>query len=174
VPPSLEEVRKDLGAVEFTDEYVFRASQLAPSKFPGGATTVVDSSNFKATNLAALFIDLEPGGMREIHWHPDADEIQYYLSGKARMTVFDAVNNARTFDFVAGDVGYVPRTLAHYIENTGDEPMRVINVFHTAEYRDVSLNNWLALTPKHLVKGHLDVGDPLLSSLRTARQPVVK
>jgi oxalate decarboxylase len=174
VPPSLEEVRKDLGAVEFTDEYVFRTSQMTTSKFPGGATTVVDSSNFKATNLAALFIDLEPGGMREIHWHPDADEIQYYISGKARMTVFDAVNNARTFDYVAGDVGYVPRTLAHYIENIGDEPMRVINVFHTGEYRDVSLNNWLALTPKHLVKGHLDVGDPLLSSLRTARQPVVK
>ncbi len=76
--------------------------------------------------------------------HPDADELQYYISGKARMTVFDAVNNARTFDFEAGDVGYVPKTLAHYIENTGDEPMRVVNVFHTGEYKDVSLNNWLA------------------------------
>ncbi len=174
VPAPIEEVRKELGAVTFTDKYVFRASKIAPNKFPGGATLVVDSNNFAVTNLAALFIDLEPGGMREIHWHPDADELQYYLSGKARMTVFDAVNNARTFDFVAGDVGYVPRTLAHYIENTGDEPVRVLNVFHTGEYRDVSLNNWLALTPPALVKGHLDVGDPLMSSLRATRQPVVK
>jgi len=90
------------------------------------------------------------------------------------MTVFDAVNNARTFDFVAGDVGYVPKTLAHYIENTGNEPVRVLNVFHTGEYKDVSLNNWLALTPKHLVEGHLDVGDPLMGALRQKYQTIVK
>jgi oxalate decarboxylase len=90
------------------------------------------------------------------------------------MTVFDAVNNARTFDFVAGYVGYVPKTLAHYIENIGDEPMRVLNIFHKPEYRDVSLNNWLALTPRHLVQGHLDVGDPLMSSFRATRQTITK
>lgn len=174
VPPPLEEVRKGLGAVTFTDKYVFRASNTPATPFPGGATKVVDSNNFPVTNLAALFIDLEPGGMREIHWHPDADEIQYYIRGQARMTVFDAVDNARTFDFAAGDVGYVPKTLAHYIENTGDEPVRVLNVFHTGAYKDVSLNNWLALTPRHLVQGHLDVGDPLLSVLRATRQPLVK
>ncbi|WP_273729419.1 cupin domain-containing protein [Brucella gallinifaecis] len=174
VPPSLEEVRRDLGAVSFTDKYVFRASKQQKNHFEGGATQVVDSGNFPVTNLAALFIDLEPGGMREIHWHPDADEIQYYISGQARMTVFDAVNNARTFDFVAGDVGYVPKTLAHYIENTGNEPVRVLNVFHTGEYKDVSLNNWLALTPKELVKGHLDVGDPLMGALRQKYQTIVK
>lgn len=174
VPAPIDQVRRELGAVNFTDKYVFRASQFAPNKYPGGATQVVDSRNFGVTNLAALFIDLEPGGMREIHWHPDADEIQYYVSGKARMTVFDAVTNARTFDYVAGDVGYVPKTLAHYIENTGDEPLRVLNVFATAEYKDVSLNNWLALTPPALVQGHLDVGAPLMTSLRQSYQTIVK
>nr|WP_246374709.1 cupin domain-containing protein [Pseudochelatococcus contaminans] len=174
VPPPLEQVRAELGAVTFTDKYVFRASEIAPTPYPGGATQVVDSRTFPATELAALFIDLEPGGLREIHWHPDADELQYYISGKARVTVFDAVNNARTFDYVAGDVGYIPKTLAHYIENTGDEPVRVLNIFHKSEYKDISLNNWLALTPKHLVEGHLDVGDPLISSLRATRQPVTK
>ncbi|MFK8253335.1 cupin domain-containing protein [Ancylobacter terrae] len=174
VPAPIAQVRAELGAVNFTDKYVFRASELTPNKFPGGATTVVDSKNFEVTSLAALFIDLDPGGMREIHWHPDADEIQYYISGKARMTVFDAVDNARTFDYVAGDVGYVPKTLAHYIENVGDEPVRVLNVFHTGVYRDVSLNNWLALTPPALVKGHLDVGDPLMSSFRKGYQTIVK
>lgn len=129
VPPPIDQVRAELGAVQFTDKYVSRASQLTPTAYPGGATQVVDSRNFPVTNLAALFIELQPGAMREIHWHPDADELQYYISGKARMTVFDAVSNASTFDFVAGDVGYVPKTLAHYIENTGDEPMRVLNVF---------------------------------------------
>lgn len=174
VPGPIEEVRRELGAVNFTSKYVFRASEMKKNVFPGGATQVVDNKVFPVTNLAALFIDLEPGAMREIHWHPDADEIQYYISGKARMTVFDAVDNARTFDFVAGDVGYVPKTLAHYIENIGDEPVRVLNVFHTSEYKDVSLNNWLALTPPALVQGHLDIGSPFMDSLRKDYQTIVK
>ncbi|MHC5310285.1 cupin domain-containing protein [Myroides sp. LJL116] len=174
VPGPIEEARKELGAVNFTSKYVFRASKETKNKFEGGATQVVDNVNFPATDLAALIIDLEPGGMREIHWHPDADELQFYIKGKARMTVFDAVNNARTFDYEAGDVGYVPRTLSHYIENTGDEPVKVLNVFHTGKYRDVSLNNWLALTPKDIVSGHLDIEEPFIDSLRQKYQTIVK
>lgn len=174
VPAPIEQVRKELGAVNFTNKYVFRASKEPKKMFDGGATQLIDKQTFEATDLATLIIDLEPGGMREIHWHPDADEIQYYISGQARMTVFDAVNNARTFDFVAGDVGYVPRTLTHYIENTGTEPVRVLNVFHKSHYSDVSLNNWLALTPKDLVTGHLDIEDPFISSLRQKYQTIVK
>ena len=174
VPGPLEEVRKELGAVSFTNKYVFKASKQPKKKFEGGATQLIDKQTFEVTDLATLIIDLEPGGMREIHWHPDADEIQYYISGQARMTVFDAVNNARTFDFVAGDVGYVPRTLTHYIENTGTEPVRVLNVFHKGLYSDVSLNNWLALTPKDLVSGHLDIEDPFIKSLRQKYQTIVK
>lgn len=174
VPAPLEEVRKELGAVNFTNKYVFKASKQPKKEFEGGATQLIDNETFKVTDLATLIIDLEPDGMREIHWHPDADELQYYISGKARMTVFDAVNNARTFDYQAGDVGYVPRTLSHYIENIGDEPVRVLNVFHKAKYSDVSLNNWLALTPKDLVKGHLDIDEPFISSLHQKYQTIVK
>ncbi|MBB3772668.1 oxalate decarboxylase [Angulomicrobium tetraedrale] len=174
VPGPIEEARRQLGAASMTDKYVFRASQVPANKFPGGSTKVIDSKTFGVTNMAALFIELEPGGMREIHWHPDADEIQYYVSGKARMTVFDAVNNARTFDYVAGDVGYVPKTLAHYIENIGDEPVLVLNVFSNGVYKDVSLNQWMALTPPGIVQGHLDVGDTLMKALRQSHSPVVK
>lgn len=174
VPGPLEEVRKELGAVSFTSKYVFKASQQPKKEFEGGATQLVDNETFEVTDLATLIIDLEPGGMREIHWHPDADELQYYISGKARMTVFDAVNNARTFNYEAGDVGYVPRTLSHYIENIGDEPVRVLNVFHKGKYSDVSLNNWLALMPKGLVTGHLDIDKPFTDSLRQKYQTIVK
>jgi oxalate decarboxylase len=71
-------------------------------------------------------------------------------------------------------VGYVPKNLAHYIENIGDEPVHVLNVFSKPDYRDISLNQWLALTPRDLVKGHLDVGDPLMSALRRGFGSVVR
>ena len=60
-----------------------------------------------------------------MHWHPNADEWQYYISGKGRMTVFASGGKARTFDYQAGDVGYVPFAMGHYIENTGDETLRL-------------------------------------------------
>jgi len=174
VPAPIEEVRKALGAATMTGSYVFRAADVPSAPCAGGATRMIDATTFPVTAMAMLLIDIEPGAMREIHWHPSADEIQYYVSGRARMTVFNAVDNARTFDFVAGDVGYVTKNLAHYIENIGDAPVRVLNVFSTPAYRDVSLNNWLALTPPALVRGHLDVGDTLMEALRPGRQPVVK
>ncbi|WP_300001163.1 cupin domain-containing protein [uncultured Cedecea sp.] len=174
VPKDIEQVRKELGAAQMTGKYVFRGKDIPATPWPGGATKVIDVKNFDVTSMAMLMIEIEPGGMREIHWHPDADEIQYYLTGQARMTVFNSVANARTFDYTAGDVGYVPKNLAHYIENTGTETVHVLNVFNRADYRDISLNQWLALTPSALVQGHLDVDDRLMNSLRATRCPVVK
>ena len=73
--------------------------------------------------------------MRELHWHPNGDEWQYYLEGEGRMTVFGSEGKARTFDYRAGDVGYVPFAMGHYIENTGSTPMRFLEVFRSDRYR---------------------------------------
>jgi oxalate decarboxylase len=107
--------------------------------------------------------DVEPGGLRELHWHSNADEWQYYVSGKARMTVFAAPGNAATFDYQAGDVGYVPRTMPHYLENTGDTTMRFREVFRSDHFEDMSLRNWLALTPHELVRAHLHIDASVLA-----------
>jgi oxalate decarboxylase len=96
------------------------------------------------------------------------------MEGSARMTVFDATSKARTFNYTAGDVGFVPRTMGHYIENTGDSMLRIINVFNTPVYKDVSLANWMALTPKELIRGHLDLDDDVIKSLRRERDAVVQ
>lgn len=174
VPAPLDVVRAQLPNNPPPQPYVFHASKTAPTKFEGGATKVIDARQFPQTTLSALIIELEPGAMREIHWHPDSDELQYYLGGEARMTVFDATANARTFNYRAGDVGYVPRTLAHYIENIGSEPVKVINVFTSPRYSDVSLNQWMALTPPDMVRGTLDLNDTVMTSLRRDYRPVVR
>lgn len=174
VPAPLDVVRKQLPNNPPPQPYVFHASKQAPNTFDGGATKVIDTRQFPETSLSALIIDLEPGALREVHWHPDADELQYYIKGEARMTVFDATANARTFNYRAGDVGFVPRTLAHYIENIGTEPMQVINVFNSRRYTDVSLNQWMALTPPDMVRGTLDLNDTAMKALRREYRPVVR
>jgi oxalate decarboxylase len=62
---------------------------------------------------------VKPGGLRELHWHPNADEWQYNVKGTARMTVFSAGGHARTMDFHPGDVGYIDQSLPHYVEDIG-------------------------------------------------------
>ena len=90
--------------------------------------------------------------MREMHWHPNTDEWQYYISGRGRMTVFASGGKARTFDYQAGDVGYVPFAMGHYVQNMGDETLRFLEMFRSDRFVDVSLNQWMALTPPELVR----------------------
>ena len=102
------------------------------------------------------------------------DEWQYYIEGQARMTVFASDGVARTFDYQAGDVGFVPRTMGHYIENIGETPVRFLELFNSDRFLDVSLNQWLALLPPKLVKAHLHLNDTMKRALRKEKWPVVK
>jgi oxalate decarboxylase len=145
-----------------------------PVRLPGGTVRIVDARTFPAaTTIAAALVELEPGALRELHWHPNADEWQYHLSGHGRMTAFAAAGRARTFDVHAGDVGYVPFAMGHYVQNTGDEPLRFLELFRSDRFADVSLDRWLALTPPALVQAHLGVGDDVLRALSPRERPVV-
>ncbi|MDQ0176544.1 oxalate decarboxylase/phosphoglucose isomerase-like protein (cupin superfamily) [Bacillus chungangensis] len=63
----------------------------------------------------------------------------------------------RTFDFSAGDVGYVPFAFGHYIQNTGNEKLWFLEMFKSSRFADLSLNQWMALTPHNLIQDTLHV-----------------
>lgn len=84
------------------------------------------------------------------------DEWNYFISGRARITVFTA-DAARTFDYQPGDVGYVPATDGHYIENIGTEPVHLLEILKTDKFQDVSLGQWLALTPPQVVMETINI-----------------
>lgn len=146
-----------------------------PISMTGGTVRITDSSNFQVSKtVAAALVELEPGAMRELHWHPNNDEWQYYLEGEGRMGVFASSGQARTFDFRAGDVGYVPFAMGHYIENTGNKMLRFLELFKSDYYADISLNQWLASTPHDLVRQHLHLDENFIHSLQLQKHPVVK
>lgn len=146
-----------------------------PIKTSGGAVRIVDSTTFPAAStIAAALVELEPGAMREMHWHPNNDEWQYYIAGSGRMTVFASEGKARTFDYQAGDVGYVPFAMGHYIENTGGTPLRFLELFKSAHFQDISLNQWLALTPPELVQVHVNLNQTVMGALQKEKRPIVK
>jgi oxalate decarboxylase len=158
-----------------TTAFQFRMLHMPPQKSTkNGAVRIVDSNIFAASaNIAMAHVTLKPGGLRELHWHPNADEWQYYIQGSGRMTVFFNKATARTIDFRAGDVGYVPQTLGHYIENTGDTDLVFLEMFKASSYQDISLNDWLTHLPPDLVMQHLGISAQTLAAIPTANLAVL-
>ncbi|BDG81534.1 oxalate decarboxylase OxdC [Bacillus subtilis] len=155
--------------------FTYRLLEQEPIVSEGGKVYIADSTNFTVSKtIASALVTVEPGAMRELHWHPNTHEWQYYISGKARMTVFAADGHARTFSYQAGDVGYVPFAMGHYVENLGDEPLVFLEIFKDDHYADVSLNQWLAMLPETFVQEHLDLGKEFTDVLSKEKHPVVK
>ncbi len=160
-PGPLDDERKAVGAVPGTEPVIFHMGAMTPNKVTkGGRVQIADSSNFPISRtIAAALVTVEPGGLREMHWHPNADEWQYYIKGEARMTVFNTGPKAQTADFRAGDVGYVKKSLGHYIQNTGSTELQFLEIFKADRFSEVSLSQWLTRAPPQLVAQHLGI-DP--------------
>jgi oxalate decarboxylase len=173
VPGPLES-DKIAGATPVSSGFSHKMLAQQPIRTKSGSVRITDTSVFAVSKtISAALVEVLPGGLRELHWHPNNNEWQYYIEGQARMGVFAASGQARTFDFQAGDVGYVPFAMGHYIENTGSMPLRFLEVFKSSYYADVSLNQWLALTPPELVSAHLRLDVQAMAALRKEKFPIV-
>ncbi|KAG9184961.1 Oxalate decarboxylase [Alternaria panax] len=167
---SEQNVTGPAGVIPKEGAYTYHWSQQEPVKVPGGSIKILDPATFPiASTFSAALITVEPGAMRELHWHTTSDEWSYFLSGSARLTVYEAPAASRTFDFSAGDVGYVPVPNAHYLENTGNETLVYLEVLQSSQYSDISVNQWLGITPRQIVKDHLNVDDAFLDTLGSRR-----
>ena len=171
-PKSDDSIHSAPGLVPHT--YSHRLMEQEPIITEGGWVRIVNSTNFPAAStIAAALVNIEPGGMRELHWH-EHDEWQYYISGQARMTVFASGGKARTFNCQGGDVGYIPKGMAHYVQNLGNEPLRFLEMFRSPRFMDVSLNQWMALTPPELIQAHLNLDRQTMAALRKDKPIIVK
>lgn len=121
-----------------------------------GEIKIIDSRNFPVdTSIACAIVRLTPGTMRELHWHPNASEWQFWLTGQGRVGIVTTGGNARTMDFHADDVGYVPIDAGHYFENTGNTDLVVLEMFRSPVFQDFSLNNWIRSMPPEMAMAHL-------------------
>jgi oxalate decarboxylase family bicupin protein len=161
-PGSIEDEKPSgKGVKKSKYNFTHRMLDQAPKKTSGGEVRITDSKNFPISKtIAAAHVTIDPGAIREMHWHPNADEWSFFLKGRARITIFAAEGTARTFDYMPGDVGIVPRNMGHFVENIGDEPIEMLEVFKADEFRDFSLFQWMGETPKKMVIDHLFADDP--------------
>ena len=88
-----------------------------------------------SNGISGVSMQPEPGVMRELHWHPKADEWQYVINGDVSVTMFGSHGRFRTELLHAGNVGYVPQGYGHSIENVGSKPSRILIGFNTGVYQ---------------------------------------
>jgi oxalate decarboxylase len=147
-----------------------------PIIVPGGGTQkLVTSAEFPiAQNITGTIFEIEPGGLREMHWHPNADEWQYIIQGNCEMGVFLAEATFVKEQMEAGDVGYVPMGAGHYIKNTGKEKLIILIGFNSGRYEAIDLTTWISGNPKDLLEGNFSIGGDLAAKLPKTDAFIIK
>ncbi|HEX4165374.1 MAG TPA: cupin domain-containing protein [Bryobacteraceae bacterium] len=177
VPGPLEEDKRAVGgkAVESPLSYTFQMKAMKPTvENDWGDARIVDSTVFGVSKaIASALVRVKPNAMRELHWHPNASEWQYYIHGTGRMTVFASSGKARTMNFNANDVGFVPAVAGHYIENLGNDDLVFLEMFKSSYFADVSLNQWIRRLPTHMVSQHLHLNGSDLSHISDRKNVVI-
>ena len=144
----------------------YRLDMQPPRTFPGGREFLVSSKEFPIqTTLTAVRMDLQPGALRELHWHPHADEWQFYVRGKARVGVFGSHGRTRVEEFGPNDVGFIQQGYGHYIEHIGEDPTEIIILFNSGVYEEISLANWLGGNPVSLLETNFGVPKSLIDQM---------
>jgi oxalate decarboxylase len=123
-------------------------AQVPHAVYQGGREWRVDASRFPiSTTITGVILDLDPGALRELHWHPNADEWQYIIDGRVAVTLFGSHGRFRVETLEKGDVGYIPQGYGHSIENVGDTPGRILIGLNAGIYQGIDLSQWIAGNP---------------------------
>jgi oxalate decarboxylase len=135
-------------------------------EFKGGSVKLVSSLEFPIQNtITSMRMNIEPGAIRELHWHPNADEWQYVMQGQGELSIFGSHGRVKTMPYKKGMVGFIKQGYGHFIENTGTETLKLIILFNSPVYQEISLNDWLNSNPPQLIADHFGMSLDQASSL---------
>jgi oxalate decarboxylase len=149
IPPEKQAPPLQGGLRTTHETHKFRMLAQEPhSIHKGGREWRVGADRFPISQtVTGVILDLEPGGLRELHWHPTSDEWQYIIEGQVSVTLFGSHGRYRTETLNKGDVGYIPQGYGHSIENIGKGVCRILIGFNTGHYEAIDLSEWLAGNP---------------------------
>ena len=153
----------------------FRLGAMTPILFPGGWERIVSSKEFPIqTTLTSVLQYLEPGALRELHWHPNADEWQFYLNGHSRVTVFGAHGRVRTEEFGPGHVCFIQQGFGHCVEQIGSEPTKFVVLFNSPVFEEISITKWLAGNPHSIIADNFGLSRDQIDRLPKKALGIIK
>jgi len=168
VPPAVQQPLRQANSQANQSPHKYRLGASPAMQFPGGELRIVSQKEFPIQKtLTGATMLLKPGALREMHWHPNADEWQFYLSGRSRVTIFGAHGRTKTAAFGPGQVAFIKQGFGHFVEQVGDEPTKVLILFNSPEYQEINMSTWLAANPDGFISDNFGISKELVDKLPT-------
>jgi len=145
------------------------ASAKPTATTPGGTVTELTEKNFpifKGNDAGVFFLVLNPGALREPHWHPNAWEMDYCVEGKGELGIVTPDGDQREQTLTVGDIGFIPQGWAHYIRNPGPGVMKFVVVFNNSLPNDIGLSTMFGGMPTNTFSQTLGVPAGTLDGAR--------
>ena len=143
---------------ENQNPHKYRLASAPITRYDGGWIRRATQKEFPINaTLTSVLQEINPGAVREMHWHPNADEWQYVLSGRGRITVFGAHGRVRTEEYGPGMVVFAQQGFGHYVENIGSEPLKFFALFNSPTFEEISISTWLAGNPASLIADNFGI-----------------
>lgn len=152
--------------------HLFRLGASPVKSFDGGSLQQASEDNFPilvGQQASVVMVSMEPGGIREPHWHPSAWEINVVTGGVATWTLLDPEGNAESFDAHPGDLVFAPQGSLHYFENKGPEDLHVVIVFNASAAEgkdDIGIGASITKLPPHVLGAVFGVDPQTFSSFK--------
>ena len=119
--------------------HLFQLGALPPTTYDGGLQQQAHEDNFPiltGQEASIQLITLQPGGIREPHWHPSAWEINIVTKGVASWVLIDGNGNHESFDAGVDDLVFAPQGSLHYFENLGKDELEVLIIQNSSAAED--------------------------------------
>ena len=127
-------------------------NNIAPKVSPGGTLGVLTNQNIPPLDGITLFLlTVQPGGLREPHWHPNVSELNYCVQGGAQFEIITPDNTRETFSVQPGDTAFVPQNYFHYIASTTNDPLVFLIFFSGTTVGHVDLSQITTFFPRDLI-----------------------
>jgi oxalate decarboxylase/phosphoglucose isomerase-like protein (cupin superfamily) len=147
------------------NSYKFESSEPHGS-FDGGTFLRASRKKFPALRgLAIQALHLQPGAVREPHSHPNAEQLDYCVRGRAQVGIIGPEGHRQLLDLEQGDISFVPQGFIHWIANTGEEPLHFLVVLSHEEPLTIELSETLAGLPRDVLRTVLGLDDEALDAL---------
>ncbi|MBA3722486.1 MAG: cupin domain-containing protein [Parachlamydiaceae bacterium] len=139
----------------------------------GGTRTDATIQNLPVLKGMSLsLLKLDPKMMREPHWHPNAVELGYCVSGKGLMTIFSPGSVHETFTIEPGTLSFVPEGSMHHIENIGDTPLQMLLCFNHENPEEINLSTSIGVMPNHILGDTFSLKPTFFAGLPKSEKPV--
>jgi oxalate decarboxylase len=130
----------------------YRLELSTPHRFAGGTSRPVTVENLPELRGISLFsLHIDPGALRELHWHTNANELNYCLRGQGIIGIATPDGTSTSFPISSGNVTFIPRGATHYILNTGCEDLHLLVAFSNEQPERIDLSETLGFVPHNLL-----------------------